>query len=131
MKLVIIFYVVVTSLLDFYKRQCIIRFSIVDNQTGKAVGTIEGFGGETRVLCADIGSEYEKEAYLSEIFVFAKDNFKEIFGNEYLVTKAISKAAERRKALEGNEWEDINKYKEYQYYYKVKLSSHESSLYII
>lgn len=30
--------------LDFYKKQCFIRFSIVDNATGKAVGTVEGFG---------------------------------------------------------------------------------------
>ena len=33
--------------LDFYEKQYFIRFSIVDNATDKAVGTIEGFVGET------------------------------------------------------------------------------------
>lgn len=62
------------------------------------------------MLRVDIGSAYEKAAYLSELFVFAKDNFREIFGNEYLVTKAIPKAAERCKALESNEWEYIRSF---------------------
>jgi RimJ/RimL family protein N-acetyltransferase len=107
--------------LDFYKKQCFIRFSIVDNATGEAVGTIEGFGGETGVLRVDIASAYEKTSYLSELFIFAKDNFYEIFGNEYLVTKAISNAVERRHALEINGWEYINTFREYQDYYKIKV----------
>lgn len=109
--------------LDFYKKQCFIRFSIVDNERGEAVGTIEGFGGETGVLRVDIASAYEKESYLSEIFIFAKDNFHEIFGNEYLVTKAIPHAIERRQALKNNEWEYINTFRDYQDYYKIKVKN--------
>lgn len=107
--------------LDLYKKQCFIRFSIIDNATGEAVGTIEGFGGETGVLRVDIASAYEKASYLSEIFIFAKDNFHEIFENEYLVTKAISNAVERRQALKINEWEYINTFSDYQDYYKIKV----------
>lgn len=109
--------------LDFYKKQCFIRFSIVDNVIGEAVGTIEGFGAETGVLRVDIASAYEKASYLSEILVFAKDNFHEIFGNEYLVTKASSIAIERRQALNGNGWEYIDTFREYQDYYKIKLNT--------
>ena len=106
--------------LDFYKKQCFIRFSIVDNATGEAVGTIEGFGGETGVLRVDIARAYEKTPYLSEILVFAEDNFNELFGNEYLVTKAVSKAGERRQALINHEWEYIDTFRGYQDYYQIK-----------
>lgn len=108
--------------LDFYKKQCFIRFSIVDNATGVAVGTIEGFGGETGVLRVDISSAYERASYLSEIFNFARDNFHEIFGNEYLVTKAISNAVERRQSLICNAWEYIDTFKKYQDYYKIRVN---------
>ena len=104
--------------LDLYKKQCFIRFSIVNNVTGEAVGTIEGFCGETGVLRIDLARAYEKASYLSEILVLAKDNFHELFGNEYLVTKAVSKAEERRQALINNEWEYIDTFRGYQDYYK-------------
>lgn len=90
--------------LIFTKKKYFVRFSIVDNATEEAVGTIEGFSGETGVLRVDICSEYEKACYLSELFNFARDNFYEFFGNEYIVTKAISKALERREALVNNRW---------------------------
>ena len=107
--------------IDFYKKQYFIRFSIVDNATGEAVGTIEGFGGETGVLRVDICSSYEKVDYLSELFNFARDNFYTIFGNEYIVIKAISKALERREALTINGWEYIDLYRDYHDYYRIKL----------
>jgi len=105
--------------LDFYEKQYFIRFSIVDNATDKAVGTIEGFVGETGVLRVDISSAFEKSSYLSEIFEFAKDNFYEFFGNEDIVTKAVSGATERRKALDSSGWEFIDKYREHHDYYKI------------
>lgn len=88
--------------------------------TGEAVGTIEGFGGETGVLRVDIARDYEKAPYLSEIFVFSEDNFHELYGNEYLVTKAVSKAEERRQALLNLEWEYIDIFRGYQDYYQIK-----------
>ena len=109
--------------LDLYKKQCFIRFAIIDNATGEAVGTIEGFCGETGVLRIDIARAYEKASCLSELLVLVKDNFHEIFGNEYLVTKAVSKAAERRQALIANEWEYIDTFRGYQDYYQTKTTS--------
>ena len=106
--------------LDFYKKQCFIRFSIVDNATGEAVGTIEGFGAQTGVLRVDIARAYEKTPYLSEILAFAEDHFHELFANEYLVTKAVSKADERRQALINHEWEYIDTFRGYQDYYQIK-----------
>lgn len=107
--------------LDFYKKQYFIRFSIVDNVTGEAIGTIEGFCGETGVLRVDIASLYEKVPYLTEIFTFAKEYFHKFFGNEYVVTKAISKALERRQALQANKWEFIDTYRGYQDYYRINV----------
>lgn len=104
--------------LDFYEKHYFIRFSIVDNATDQAVGTIEGFVGETGVLRVDISSDFEKSAYLSEIFEFAKDNFYEFFGNAYIVTKAISGATERRNALNSSVWEFIDNFREHHDYYK-------------
>lgn len=54
------------------------------NATNKAVGTIEGFVGETGVLRVDISSDFEKESCLSEIFEFAKDNFYEFLAMRLL-----------------------------------------------
>ncbi len=107
--------------IDFYQKQYFVRFSIVDNATEEAVGTIEGFNGETGVLRVDICSEYEKACYLSELFSFAGDHFHEFFGNEYLVTKAITTAQERREALTNNKWESIDEYRGYHDYFKAKL----------
>lgn len=108
--------------LDFYKKQCFIRFAIVDNTNGKAVGTVEGFAENVGVLRIDIESKYEKAPYLSEIISFAKSNFNEFFGNEYLVTKAVQSAAERRKALTSNGWEFIDTFRDYKDYYKIKIT---------
>ena len=105
--------------LDFYEKQYFIRFSIVDNATDKAVGTIEGFVGETGVLRVDISSDFEKASCLSEILEFAKDNFYDFFGNEVIVTKAVPGATERRKALNSSGWEFIDKYREHHDYYKI------------
>lgn len=107
--------------IDFYKKQYFIRFSIVDKSTENAVGTIEGFNDEIGVLRVDISSKYEKADYLSELFDFAKNYFYSFFGNKYLVTKAISKATERRKALTNCKWEYIDVFKTYNDYYKIEL----------
>ena len=106
---------------NFYREQCFIRFAIVDNSTGKAVGTIEGFGGETGVHRVDIASDYEKCAYLSEIFATVKNNFYHLFKNQYIVTKAVKNATERRQALTDCGWEFIDLFREYGDYYRIGL----------
>lgn len=105
--------------LDFYQKRCFIRFAIVDKASGQAVGTVEGFGGETGVLRVDIAAAYEKAPLLSELFTAATQRFRALFGNEYLVTKAIPEAAERRAALAQGGWEYINQFRDYDCYYQI------------
>lgn len=107
--------------LDFYRRRCFIRFAVVDNAAGRAVGTVEGFGGEVGVLRIDLASAYERAAYLEELLVLAQARFPALFGNRALVTKAVPQAAERRRALKVCGWEAIGTYRGYDDYYKVKL----------
>lgn len=106
---------------EFYKQQAFIRFSVIDKMTGEAVGTIEGFAGETGVLRVDLRKEFEKENYLSEIFIFAHTNFFDLFGNKNLVTKAIEEAVQRRAALMSCGWEFIDSYKTFKGYYRIIL----------
>ena len=106
--------------LDFYEKQCFIRFAIVDNSDGKAVGTMEGFCAETGVLRVDIASAYEKAPLLAELFQAAQEKFRRIFGNEYLVTKAVADAAERRQALTQGGWEYVDTFRECRNYYRIK-----------
>lgn len=105
--------------LDFYRQRCFIRFAIVDNSTGNAIGTVEGFGGKTGVLRADIAAAYEKVDYLAEILDFARSSFRTLFGNEYIVIKAAPDATERRLALNGGGWEYIGDFRGYQHYYRI------------
>ncbi len=106
--------------IDFYKKKCFIRFSIVDNKSQKAVGTVEGFGGDTGVLRIDISSEYEKEDFLCELLTFARENFNAIFGNKDIVTKAIPEASERVLALKKEGWNYISSFKNFTEYYQVE-----------
>lgn len=107
--------------IDFYKKGYFIRFAVVEKKTGTVVGTIEGFGGETGVLRVDLASACEKENYLKEIFDVTREKFKQVFGNEKLVTKAVPEAVERRRALENSGWNYIGTYRDFADYYEIKL----------
>ncbi len=107
--------------LNHYHWRSFVRFAIVDKDTCKAVGTIEGFGGEVGVLRLDIAGSYERKEYLSELLAFAKEHFREYFGNEILVTKAVPQACQRRIALEETGWEFIGAFRTYRDYYQIKL----------
>lgn len=107
--------------LDFYKQRFFIRFAIVDRETGKAVGTVEGFCDDIGVLRVDIARAYEKRVALSQLLQFAEEHFYEYFGNKILVTKAIPEATERRAALEEQGWEAIGSFRGYSDYFQKKL----------
>jgi RimJ/RimL family protein N-acetyltransferase len=88
-----------------------VRWSIVDKQDEKAVGTVEMFGHShwhmTRnfpggCLRVDIASEYETADYLSELLKLANEHFFGLFDAEIMVVKAIPEAAERIAALKAN-----------------------------
>lgn len=107
--------------LDFYAKRGFVRFSVVDNAENKAIGTVEGFAGDTGVLRIDLCAAYEKSSYIGEILELAKKHFRALFGNHILVTKAIPQAAERRRALADGGWEYIGRYRGYGDYYETKL----------
>ncbi len=107
--------------LQQYRWRSFVRFAIVNRDTGEAVGTIEGFGGEAGVLRLDIASGYEQADLLAELLTFAQDNFREYFGNRALVTKAVPAAQERRTALARLGWAYIGPYRTYADYYRIEL----------
>lgn len=88
--------------IDAYKKKDYTRFSIIDKQNNKAVGTVEIFGSDENqgysVLRIDILPQYENQEHLNELLCIA-DSFFLDFGCYRIVTKAIPEAAERIKAL--------------------------------
>lgn len=61
--------------LDLYKKQCFVRFSVIEKQTQNAVGTIEIFGGEYGVLRIDLCTKYEEPKYIEELIRIAIYDF--------------------------------------------------------
>lgn len=104
--------------LDYYGQGAFVRFAVVDEERGQAVGTIEGFSGEEGVLRIDLASAYERAADIVPLLDFAQANFRAYFGNVRLVTKAPPQAAERRKALERAGWRYIGSFRGYDDYYQ-------------
>ena len=94
--------------LDAYKNRYFIRYSIIDKETGKAIGTAEIFGNERggepsdfSVLRIDVKSEYENEEALAELLNISDSFFYDV-STEIFITKAIPEAAHRIDALVGN-----------------------------
>lgn len=98
-----------------YKMQYYVRFSIVEKESNKAIGTIEIFVkkeifediGRVGLLRLDLASYYEREEYINEILVMIEDNFFEDFEVDNLITKAIPKATSRIAALKSNNYRAI------------------------
>ncbi len=106
--------------LDFYAKRGFIRFSILDNASGEAVGTLEGFEGQTGILRIDLASDFEKAEYVRELLEFALGHFRGLFGNEFVATKAAANAAERRAALRQCRWEYFGEYRGFPDYFRAK-----------
>lgn len=88
--------------LDAYNKKYFVRFSIIDKQNEKAVGTVEIFGSDKShdhsVLRIDLHPKYEHKAYLDELLCTA-DSFFYDFDCYKIVSKAIPEATERILAL--------------------------------
>ena len=94
--------------LDAYKNRGFIRYSIIDKETDKVIGTIEIFGGpiggkrtEFGVLRIDVRHEYENEEPLAELLKISDSFFGDV-NTEKFITKAIPEAAHRINALVKN-----------------------------
>jgi RimJ/RimL family protein N-acetyltransferase len=91
---------------DAYRKRYFIRWTVIDNETGKGVGTIEMLrrraGDDCNnygILRIDLRSDFERETILQDILAIAKSAFFDAFDVEYIVTKAIPSAHTRINAL--------------------------------
>lgn len=63
-----------------YEMHYYVRFAVVPKGVGKAIGTVEIFGGEAGVLRIDLAAEYITEQGYCELVTLAKEQFVEDFG---------------------------------------------------
>ncbi len=94
--------------LGAYGQRSYVRFSVIDTQDAKAVGTIEMYSGTGDasitikgggILRLDLCSAYEAQDYIRELLGLSIENFYDAFGVQQILTKAIPVAAERVAAL--------------------------------
>ncbi|WP_449601260.1 GNAT family N-acetyltransferase [Paenibacillus sp. Marseille-Q9583] len=93
--------------LDEYAGHSYVRFSIVEKDSDKAVGTIEFFArnegvegvGVIGVLRLDLISRLENEGVLTEILSMIEKEFYDCFRVDSMITKAIPHAKQRITAL--------------------------------
>lgn len=63
-----------------YERQYYVRFAVVPKAVGRAIGTVEIFGGEAGVLRVDLAADYNIEQNYTELVTLAIEQFVEDFG---------------------------------------------------
>lgn len=108
------------SFIDFwlkeYEQKYYIRFSILDKNDKKAIGTIEFFArnevvndyGKIGILRVDLSTRYEKFGVITEILQLVDDTFYECFSVDGIATKAIPLARQRILALEKLGYQEFN-----------------------
>lgn len=89
--------------IEEYKRRYYLRFSVLDQKSGHAIGTVEMFtkpanDGTTPmgVLRIDLQSKFESELLLDELVQSIEANFPDYFAYTALVTKIVPIAEERK-----------------------------------
>lgn len=93
-----------------YSESGYVRFTIIDNYTKKAIGSIEIFAkkelfetyNKVGLLRVDLASDYEKSNYLLDIFEMCKRNFADLFDIDSIATKITPAASVRRSVLSSN-----------------------------
>ena len=92
---------------DFSYRNCyFVRWAIIEKSLQKAVGTIELFNRTSEdyfnncgILRLDLSSDYENAADIKSILSLITEPAYDLFGCNFIATKAIKTAKERRSAL--------------------------------
>lgn len=92
-----------------YKNRWFVRMTILEKNSGHIIGTVElcyrasedDFNGMC-ILRVDVGSEYETEDILTEVFGTIVPYTDELLGTHGIVTKGPIYAVERIKALKNN-----------------------------
>ncbi len=96
--------------LDFWKQAYengwFVRFSIIDKNTDRVIGTIEEFHRDADdyftncgLLRLDLKSEYEKTEIIANILSLISSVSFDMFGCDKIAVKAVQAATERRRAL--------------------------------
>lgn len=94
--------------LQEYRERRFVRFSIIDKQLGRAIGTIEFFTRtelsadvqhEIAIMRLDLESGYERTAEIDELLELIETRFSEIFTFTSLLTKAVPEATARTGVL--------------------------------
>lgn len=85
--------------LEEYQKQYYVRFAIIPKSKGKAIGTVEVFGGEAGVLRIDLSSEYNTEKSFVEIIKLTIEQFVDDFEIESVKIKT-SNIPEKIKCIE-------------------------------
>lgn len=92
-----------------FRARGFIRFSIVEQTSERAIGTIEFFTrklgqgekqAEAGILRLDLASEYEQADVLSEMLELVEQRFPEHFTFDGLLTKAVPQAVQRVEVLQ-------------------------------
>jgi RimJ/RimL family protein N-acetyltransferase len=84
-----------------YQTRSFVRWTIVANNSGDGIGTIEMFGrnGRHGVLRIDLRSDYETQPVIADILAVAAEYFYDAFGISAILTKAVPAAAVRIETL--------------------------------
>ncbi|MEK3790471.1 N-acetyltransferase [Paenibacillus sp. FSL R7-0204] len=117
--------------LDFwrysYDTEQFVRMTIIWNPTNEIIGTVEMFNrgeapgyGVHGVLRVDVMSVYEQEEVLSAVLELAQEYFYHAFDVEWIMTKAIGAAVERRAVLTGQGYIPLKEFELSDYYGRVK-----------
>lgn len=110
-----------------YQAKQFVRMTVVYNQTKEIIGTIEMFNrgitphyGMYGILRIDLRSRYERREMIEEILDIANQHFYEVFGVDYIITKAIKSARERILALQSKGYVYLDQFERPEYYGRLR-----------
>ena len=99
---------------ESYDRKEFVRWSVVEKESERLIGTVEMFHRKADdvfddygILRIDLGSAYETVPILTDALRIAQAHFPQTFGVQRMLTKAISAAIHRREALLQNGWKPL------------------------
>ena len=108
-----------------------VRMTIINNDSSELIGTVEMFNrgqadgyGIHGILRIDLRSSFEKEKIICAIIDLADKYFFKLFSVDFIMTKAISDAHERIKALNNMGYMKAVNFELENYYYK-KCTNHD------
>lgn len=105
-----------------YEKRYYIRPAMIHKGTGKAIGTMEAFGGELGVLRLDLNADWERPEVLAELLGLAVREFPQDLAMGGMVIKAVPEAGARRAALEALGFSGPQRFRDYEDYFRLDLT---------